>query len=268
MNRSMHNNRGVALLIVLLVTALLIALIFEFAYATRVSMRSAVNFRDSQRAYYLARSGVNFVGRVLADNLKNGKKQDNLAQTEWLTVPVVSGEDLELRVRWEDEAGKINIKTMSDVNVVGWLEKLFENRQISADVLDKMKEQKTFLLNTELHRIMSDEYFGKVESFVTVFSDQKIDVNTASEEVLNSLGIEPSLILSKRESAPITELKDISGLEYVMTKGNLNIKNFLDVTSNVFKVYSYATAGEYLRQVEAVIKRDASGFSVLYWRAL
>ena len=43
------NERGVALIIVLLVTALLIALIFEFAYGTRISLRAAVNFRDSQR---------------------------------------------------------------------------------------------------------------------------------------------------------------------------------------------------------------------------
>ncbi len=53
-----QSNRGIALLVVLLVTALLIALIFEFAYGTRVSLRGAVNFRNSQRAYFLARSGV------------------------------------------------------------------------------------------------------------------------------------------------------------------------------------------------------------------
>ena len=71
------NERGVALLIVLLVTALLLALIFEFAYGTRVSLRAAVNSRDSQRAYFLARSGVNFAGALLSDNLKNNKLQDN-----------------------------------------------------------------------------------------------------------------------------------------------------------------------------------------------
>ena len=65
-----RDDRGVALIIVLLVTALLIALIFEFAYGTRISLRATVNFRNSQRAYYLARSGVNFVGRFLVANLQ------------------------------------------------------------------------------------------------------------------------------------------------------------------------------------------------------
>src|SRR5512139_2607372 len=86
----LRNDRGVALLIVLLVTALLVALVFEFAYATRVSLRAAVNFRDSQRAYYLARSGVNFAGRFLVEYKKNGKLQDHLEQ-DWLPVPFVSG---------------------------------------------------------------------------------------------------------------------------------------------------------------------------------
>ena len=63
--RSRLNEHGVALIIVLLVTALLIALIFEFTYGTRVSLRAAVNYRNSERAHYLARSGVNMAGVVL-----------------------------------------------------------------------------------------------------------------------------------------------------------------------------------------------------------
>ena len=68
MSRKILNERGVALLIALLVTTLLIALVFEFAYGTRVSLRAAVNFRDGQRAFYLARSGVNFAGKLLSEN--------------------------------------------------------------------------------------------------------------------------------------------------------------------------------------------------------
>jgi type II secretory pathway component PulK len=89
--RRRGNDRGVALIIVLLVTALLIALIFEFAYGTRISMRSAVNFRDSQRAYYLARSGVKFAGLLLSDNLKKGKLQDQIEQRDWQVVPLMTG---------------------------------------------------------------------------------------------------------------------------------------------------------------------------------
>jgi type II secretory pathway component PulK len=80
-----RSERGIALLIVLLVTALLIALIFEFSYATRISLNSAINFRDSQRAYFLARSGI-FAFIKYGDKLRDYY----IPQGEWGVVPLIS----------------------------------------------------------------------------------------------------------------------------------------------------------------------------------
>ena len=139
-HRRTRNERGVALIIVLLVTALLIALIFEFAYGTRISLRAAVNFRDSQRAYYLARSGVTFAGLLLGDNLKKGKLQDNIEQLDWQVVPITTGSnDTELRVRWEDESGKINITNVIKGNdTYNRLVILFTNRDVNQEILDRI----------------------------------------------------------------------------------------------------------------------------------
>jgi general secretion pathway protein K len=264
MNRyRIDNNRGVALLITLLVTALLIALIFEFAYGTRVSLRAAVNYRDSQRAYFLARSGVNFVGRVLADNLRKGMLQANLEQKEWQVVPIVSGGDTELRVRWEDERGKININT---IDSRGWVQQLFENQGISQDFAYQLKEiikesnNKIDLL-TKLHQVLHDEEYEKVQSFLTTSSDNQIDVNTASEEVLRSVlvgkSISPGTIIANRNDKPYTTLAgtDINNTDFA-------------TTSDYFKVYANGTVGDYTKEVVAVIKRTTAGFSVLYWRSL
>jgi type II secretory pathway component PulK len=268
-----HNNRGVALLIVLLVTALLIALIFEFAYGTRVSLRAAVNFRDSQRAYFLARSGVNFVGRVLADNLKKGMLQNNLEQKDWQVVPIVSGGDTELRVRWEDESGKIPIASVVQNNdAYKRLEQLFDIREINQDVLkSRMTEKKDFRLLTELHQVMSDEDFGRVRDFLTVFPLQKIDINTASVEVLQSLcrslGKDdgPAIaVVSRRAREPFMKIGDVvnfPGMDPL-------VASYLDVTGNVFKVSSSVTVNGYTKYVEAVIERTATGFTLRYWRAL
>ncbi len=260
---SFQNNRGVALLIVLLVTALLIALIFEFAYATRVSLRAAVNFRDSQRAYFLARSAVN----VFA---KYKDLQDNIPQGEWGVVPIVSEGDTELRIRWEDERGKIYIKGyLSDKDTVAWLTELFRIRGVDQGILTTMQVEyqgKQIQLLTELHQVMSDEDFGKVSGFLTVYSGQKsVNVNTASDDVLKSMGIDPALILAGR---PYSTKDNITGIDTVMTAGNQNVKNFLDVTSTVFTVYAYATVGGYTRQIEAVITRGSTTGSTTprYWR--
>jgi type II secretory pathway component PulK len=272
-------NRGVALLIVLLVTALLIALIFEFAYGTRVSLRAAVNFRDSQRAYFLARSGV----YVFA---KSKELRDAVPQGEWSVVPIVSGGDTELRLRWEDESGKIYAADVKTNRVTyNMLQALFENRSIDLAVLDRMTDTTTTStinklgLLTGLHQFMSDEEYEKVKDFLTVTQAQgttplqtqvrKININTASLEVLQSLckglGKDDSvagLIISRRNSNPFTstsEIVNMSGMDPL-------VASYLDVTSNIYKVYAYATVGGYTKQVEAII--DLTKSSPLYWRAL
>jgi type II secretory pathway component PulK len=279
----LKNNQGVALIIVLLVTALLIALIFEFAYGTRISLRGAVNFRDSQRAYYLARSGVNFVGRFLSANLQSGLTGTSnmyLEQQEWQTVPFLPGNDAELRVKWEDEAGKIKI---NDVQTNSYrqamLNALFENKGIDRIVLEKMIDVNSGIKNlglvTGLHQYMSDEDYNKVSNFLTTSQVvDKIDINTASPEVLQSLGISSGaagLIVEARKT-PFTDHAAVSGFAGIngifLPTTHLLAANFLTETSNVFKVYSYATVGGYTKQVEAVITRTTSGFTVNYWRAL
>lgn len=273
----MKNNRGVALLIVLLVTALLTALIFEFAYGTRVSLRSAVNYRDRERAYFLARAGVNFVGALLSDNVKKGLLQDNLEQREWQIVPIVSAGDTELRVRWEDEGGKINISTVYYKGTPAYdrLSMLFQVLVINQNVLDQITpsptDRRKFNLLTELHQYLSDEAYGKIKDFVTVSPVEKIDINTATSEVLQSLGLSPGLagmMVERRNSQPFKKLEDVSAFPGF---NRTDLIPQLDVTSNVFKVNSFATVGGYTKQVEAVITRtsDASNpFKINYWRAL
>jgi type II secretory pathway component PulK len=259
----LRNSRGVALIIVLFVTALLIAVIFEFAYGTRVSFRSAVNFRDSQRAYFLARSAFGVF-------VKYPELRDYIAQGEWGDIPIVSGGDTALRARWEDEAGKIYIKGLLPGSPpYTWLTELFRIQGVSQEILNKMADMSNpqILLVTDLHRYMGDEDYNKVAPFVTVYSNpsslQKININTAPEEVLSSVitargitGITPSSIISKRKDQPYAA-SDLTGI---------NLTDFT-ATSTVFKVYSFATAGGYTKQIEAVI--DLSRVNPpLYWRAL
>lgn len=268
--RKRRNDRGVALIIVLLVTALLIALIFEFAYGTRISLRSAVNFRDSQRAYFLARSGVNFVNEILSDNLKNNRLQDNLEQLEWQTLPVMTGADAELRVRWEDEGGKINIGSVFAGNLAYMrLSKLFDVLAISQAQLDRTVEgQKNFYLITELHRFLSDDDFWKLKDFVTVGLGTTVNVNTASREVLRSLGLSAGMaemLVERRKKEPF---KNPSEVNAFLGPDNTMIAGQLTVTSDVFKVDSLATVGGYTKLVKAVITRSISGYKVNYWSAL
>ena len=262
------NSRGVALLIALLVTALLIALIFEFSYATRISLNSAVNFRDSQRAYFLARSGV--YAFVRYDRLR-----DLIPQGEWGVIPIISEGDTEVRIKWEDESGKIKVTEVKTDSVTrSMVQALFENKSIDTAVFDRMTEPTSEInrlsVLTGLHQYMSDEDFNKVRDSLTVSPVplDKININTASADVLQSLGISSGtvgLILQERQKTPYTDLGKVPGIGDIKINGVL-VSNYLTTTSqsNIYKVYSYVAVGGYTKEVEAIVQ----GNNRLYWRAL
>ena len=253
----------------LLVTTLLVELIFEFAYGTRVSVNAAKNYRDSQRAYYLARSGVGYVWWNLAN------MPDNLPHNEWHVVPMISAGDTEVRVRWEDEKGKINISDIErDSTNYNWLVRLFTNLGIDQDVLNIMSDEPygKFDLVSELHLIMSDSDYNLVSPYLTIYSaDKKININTAPLEVLKSLGIlseNAEAMIERRISKPYGT---ITGAKLDMgTTVYDNVNSSLDTKTQDVRVYSYVTIGEYTKQIEAVIDRgDArAGFTIKYWRAM
>jgi len=172
-------------------------------------------------------------------------------------------------VRWTDEQGKIPIKgLLNDKDVLAWVELLFMNRGVDQQVLDALKDEyksKQIQFLGELHRFMGDEDYVKVSGFLTASSGQKvINVNTAPEEVLKSLGVEPAIILANRPYASGTS---ITGIDNVMTASGLKITNFLkSTTSSLCTVESFATVGDYTKQVTAVV--DLSAGTFLYWRSM
>jgi type II secretory pathway component PulK len=262
----LKNNQGVALIIVLLITTLLIALIFEFAYGTRVSLRAATNYRDSQRAYFLARSGVNYFKA-------NTQVKEYLPHGEWGIVPIVSDSTTELKIRWEDEVGRIRVTDLKTNSVNQALVKtLFSNKGIDRTVADRMADNSSTIdkvgLLSELHRFMSDADYNKVSMFLTVSPIGNININTASEDVLLSFGISQhavGLIIEDRKKGKFSDQTSITnyyGIQGVKI-GTTEVSSYLTFTSNISKVYSYATVGGYTKQIESIV-----GTSPPYWKAL
>lgn len=282
-----RNDRGIALLIVLLVTALLIALIFEFAYATRISLNTAVNFRDSHRAYYLARAGIYAF-------IKYGSElRKYTPQGEWGVVPVISEGETQVLFKWEDESGKIRINDVKKDTpstdpranpgpTLIVLRRLFETvKGIDTAVLDRIADPQSAIssmtLLSGLHQYMRNDDFIKVFESLTVtpVSQNKvtININTASKDVLQSLWInemDAQKIIDERRDTPYIEadLKMNGKLSTII--GNIQIKNVNLATylttksSGYYTVSARATVGGYTKQIEAVV----NGGNISYWRAL
>ena len=66
---SKHNEKGMALLLVLIVVTLLTSILMELSYSTLIEQRQTETFRDNTRAYFLARGGITAGQRLLlSDN--------------------------------------------------------------------------------------------------------------------------------------------------------------------------------------------------------
>jgi general secretion pathway protein K len=110
---SQRKNRGMALLLVLVIVALLTSLLTDLAFSTMVDMRLTETFRDTTRAYYLAKGGIN-AGRMI---LKADHNTYDSLNESWsigvINYPVGDGS---VTVRIEDQDGKLAINSLVSGN--------------------------------------------------------------------------------------------------------------------------------------------------------
>jgi len=108
------DQRGVALVLTLLVVVLLTAMILDFDYQTRLDVRAAASFRDDTRAYLLAGSAVEAARVILQqDAAPDHDGLDEMWATPIQGYPVADGT---ISVTVTDETGKLNLNALVDAN--------------------------------------------------------------------------------------------------------------------------------------------------------
>ena len=146
-----NDERGVALLLALLVLALLVALILEFDTDARREYRDAAAFRDNFKATVLTRAAVQAARAVLQqDHLRDrqtGQAYD--ATTDLWAFPIEKyaiGDGL-MTAQIEDERSKLNLNDLAagvDPNVKKTkmlrLKRLFNLLQINPDLVDAIAD--------------------------------------------------------------------------------------------------------------------------------
>ena len=141
------DERGIALLLTLLVLTLLVALILEFDAEARREYRDAAAFRDNFKATVLARAAVQAARGVLQQDSLKEKQTGQVfdASTDLWALPITNyaiGDGL-LNAKIEDEQGKLNL---NDLGIVGEpaakaatmkkFKRLFELVQVNPDLVD------------------------------------------------------------------------------------------------------------------------------------
>ncbi len=112
--KTLRREKGMVLLLVLVVVALLATLLTELAFSTLVDLRLTETFRDSTRAYYLAKGGVR-VGRIILQEDTNGYDARNDPNELWslglTNYPVGDGV---VSITVEDQGGMLDVNRLVD----------------------------------------------------------------------------------------------------------------------------------------------------------
>jgi general secretion pathway protein K len=107
---AVRNEKGMALLLVLVIVALLSSLLMEFAFSTHVDLRLTETYRDSTRAWYLSKGGIQ-AGRMILR--LDGNAYDHPSEIWGAGVPAYPvGENGFVSIEIEDMSGKLNLNDL------------------------------------------------------------------------------------------------------------------------------------------------------------
>ena len=216
----LRDQRGMALLLVLVVVALLSALLTEFSFSTLVDLRATETFRDRAKAYYLARGGVEAARMILRQDRNNFDHPSEF----WGDLPAVPAGDGDVSLRIEDLSGRLYLNAIADRRgnplpgysrflklcqevlqsdqaeasllgdaLVNWLNA--DRTKVTADDgyyagLNPSYSRKGADLDTVdellLVRYFDEEKVRRLRDYVRVVGEDTININTASGEALYS----------------------------------------------------------------------------------
>ena len=211
MKRKRINEKGIALVLILWVLALLSVIAGEFCYAMRTEVNITRNFKGQSEAYYVALAGVNrAIGELIRNEIirqrpnplndkgeaekENGRTEEN-EQTEnedrWrinVDMPPVSFGGGQFRVRISNESGKININGASEALLKMMLDAFDLEEQQKAIIVDSILDWRD---KNDLHRLNgaeNDYYNSLPEPY-----DCKDDDFDSVEELLLVRGVTPEI---------------------------------------------------------------------------
>jgi general secretion pathway protein K len=113
-----HNNRGIALITVILIVSILVAVAIELNRSTRAAIYDAANLSDGIKLTYIAKSGFYGAAALLSNSTSDyDTLRDNWAQTEILSAQSQTlFTDGYFIATVEDEDGKIPLNNLVNAN--------------------------------------------------------------------------------------------------------------------------------------------------------
>lgn len=299
------NERGMVLLMVLLVVALLATILTELSFSTLVDMRLAETFRDTTRANYLARGGLEVGKMILQDDSNAYDSTDELWAIGVQEYPVAEGAvtieiiDLDGRVdlnRLVTPQGNIDVvikdrylRLLEQLDVdkpdalvatlIDWIDP-DDNLEVGGAEnsvyisLSEPYQCKNGSLDTldELALVegYSPELVKQLRPHVTAYGSAQVNVNTASPEVLMALAEEMDItavetLLEARQQEPFTVISQVKDLPGMESLYGF-IYLHLEVKSQRYQIVSTGRVNDGRTTIIGVVAKENN--RILFQRVL
>lgn len=297
-----RNQKGIALVVTLLVLVLITAMVVEFSYGVYTGTNNLYNWRDSQRLSIMARSGVNVSARFLSDMLNTY----NYSYPGSIELPVENPfEDFDgvISVRIEDETSKFNINSIVPENDIvdeggekspyNSFKRLLKVLSIDTKIADRvadwidhnsesrLPDSETGAKNSPLVSVdelllingINRKDYDKLLPYITVYGDRNaslININGAEAPVLMSLSdsITEELanrIIQYRGNTPFENTAQLQNKVAGFETIALSLMGRITVKGKNFYIKSTATSGGVKMIIETVL--DTSSRAVIrYWK--
>ncbi len=152
------DQKGIALVVVLWVLALLSVIALEFAYAMRTEVDIWNNHKDDLKGYFLARAGVDrAVLEIMRYNQFRGLPQEERKNELWRpdgSAHEVTLDEGGFKVAIEDEGGKLNVNYASEQTLRSPLEGLEIPEEQASVIADSILDWRD---TDDLHRLNGAE---------------------------------------------------------------------------------------------------------------
>jgi len=304
--RPLGDRNGVALVLTLLVVSLLTVVVLDSLRESRVRSALAGVYRDETKALFAARSGQETAKLILLEDAKSNISRDALTE-EWAQTAIpVPIDDNYAFVSIRDESGKVNVNHLTtsrgypdarwdgifrrllklldlDPELAGavadWIDANHEVSDGGAEEGYYMSLVKPYhVKNAKLDSVdellmvkgFSPKVMAKLRPHITVWSSEKININTATPLTLMALDdmmTEEMVkgIIRMRGQNPFAKrehIKRIPGVDAVYA----NIALAIDTRSDYFSVDSTSTIGDVTKTVQAVYRRESSALRTIYYK--
>lgn len=292
--KNLLNQKGFALIIVLLILVLIVTMVVEFSYNLYTGTQNLYNWIDSQKLFLLATSGINITIKYIKDWINTQNYTPGA-----VNIPVENtSSDVKgfMSINVIDESSKFNINKIInrrgeiDSEAFEDFKRLLKALSLEEDIAyrildwidtDKIetvvgseRNSKDYPLDSIdeillIDGISKDDY-NKLKQYLTIYGDGRININGADVPVLKSLSDEITEDIAKRvidyrKSMPFEDIRDIFKVNGFQTIGQ-SIIGDIRVKGEYFSLHSEASFNGIKKIIDAVIHIKGSSAYTVYWK--